>query len=716
MYHRRRGSQLIEEAAILLLAIILFSTIYTIFRPIIQRQTDSSQDIFQKIRNLWDTGSDPGRQAPIIIQTNYQKDGQLESKAGVANRTDLKRILVGLASDLVDPEFRGIAFEEASRTFFTILPETVIGLVHEVEYWKNWASWQSGGPYQGNDPIAGAFIAAGDYTHGIELTVADYLTFGGVSAVVTYVETRDLPLAIGQTFPGQYCQLLAIAIDGTKDKAIRARALGIAIGIAAFIIVVHELGGPIANEMGEAFGDAWPEVKGAIGRIADRAPEAAKAIFRELVALGRAAKDKLGEAKGEALTGKAAELAEELTNVEDNPEAIAQSLREIRDCADGGDPTNLVDFLKETAERSEKLFTRQQVMKNHYDTVSKIAEAEGVERAVEIRDGIDRIIELSKEKAGKQWYTGFMGDIAEEAKANVGEAERTIEIVKQALERNDAGPGRIVQTEDRVRLDIPDSILETLFEKGNIEQGDLVLIDYERPDIGFKTIAKYGGDVKGFHALLDEEAGQYKGDYGIVTVEKLTDENFMGFWQERAQCSKVTVECIDGRWYVSMDGNKMEVTLEGLGDAGGYIFEEAKVDEYTLRYYKDGTLAIGRDEGGKIVFRKIIDAKYDEARAEISLKLQGREETYYIYFGETVDQFRWGPPETNRVELLSQDDIAIITAKVKDSNAIGEIGERLGRDKVTIIDKGEKMVRMHPMPHINRTDISEDLLGIHQSY
>jgi len=714
---RKKGSQLVEEAAILLLAIILFSTIYTIARPIVHRQREDQQGIFGQIENLWDKSADPGRPAPILIQTDYPKDGRLEGKEEVGNDSDLKRILVGLVGDLADPEFRGIAFEEASRTFFTILPETALGLVHGVEYWKNWASWQSGGPYEGDDPVAGALITAGDYTHGIELAVADYLTFGGVSAVVTYVETRDLPLALSQIFPGQYVQLLAIAVDGTRDKATRAKALGIAIGIAAFIVVVHEFGGPIKEAIGEAFSEAWPKVKGILGRIADKAPEAAKAIFRELKALAIAAKGKLGESRGEELTGKAAELAEELTEIEENPESVAESLREIRECTDGGDPLNLVEFLDETAERSEDLFTRQQVRQNYYDTVSQVAEAEGVERAVEVRDGIERVIELSKEKAGKQWYTGFMEDIAEEVKADVEEAERTIEIIEQALGRDNAGPGRIVKTEDRVRLDIPDSILENLFEQGDIEQGDLVLIDYERSDVRFKTIAKYGeGGVKGFHALLDEEAGEFKGDYGIVTVEKLTDENFMGFWQERSQNLKVTVQSIDGKWYVNMDGKTLEITLEGLGDAGGYVFEEAKVDEYALRYYKDGTVAIAKvEQGEKPTFRKIVNIEYDKVRAEIVLRLQGREETYRIYLNEiidasqlnpgqinpcefTVDGVKWNGIEGRWIEDLSPDDLAVVNTEPKDVNAIGEIGERLGRTKVIGIDGGEVLEKPVQMP------------------
>lgn len=129
---RKKGSQLVEEAAILLLAIILFSTIYTIARPIVQRQREDQQGIFGQIENLWDKSADPGRQAPILIQTDFPKDGRLERKEEEGNGSDLRRILVGLVSDLADPEFRGITFEEASRTFFTILPETALGLVHGV--------------------------------------------------------------------------------------------------------------------------------------------------------------------------------------------------------------------------------------------------------------------------------------------------------------------------------------------------------------------------------------------------------------------------------------------------------------------------------------------------------------------------------------------------------------------------------------------------------
>ena len=711
MNRRKKGSQLTETAAILLLAIIFFSAFYAIDKKAIDLQAGSSEDIFQKIRNLWETSSDPQRQIPNLLQEGRPRDGQRESKAREGNQTDLRRILVALVGDFGDQEFRGIAFEEASRTFFTILPETVIGLVHDVEYWKDWARWQSGGPYQGDDEITRVLIVAGDYTHGIELAVADYLTFGGVSAVVTYIETKDLGLSLSQTFPAQYIQLLAIAVDGKRDKATRAKALGIAIGIAAFIIFVHEFGGPIKEAIGEAFSEAWPKVKSIIGRMADRAPEAAKAIFRELGALAIAAKERLGAAGGEELAERSAELAEELVDVDDDPEAIAASLRTIMEWTDGGDPEELVAFLKETAERSEGLFARKQIRKNFYDVVSKIAEEEGVERAAQVRSEIERIILLSEEKAGEQWYTGLLEDIADEVKADVDEAERTIEIVRQALERDDAAPGRIVKTQDRVRLDIPDAILKELFDLDDIEQGDLVLVEYERFGTRFRTIAKYGeGGIKGFHALLDEGAEPYKGDYGIATVRKLTDDGFMAFWQERSQCQKIMVEKIGGEWYASIDGKVFEIEFKGLGDAGGYIYEDTEIGGYNIRYYKDGKVAIGIETGAeKPTFRTIIDAKYDEKWADLVLKLQGREEPFHIYFYDIVNEYRWksaqpstfeiyckgitySVKEVADIDILDQDDLILLNADPNDPKVrveIGQLGERLGRAKVMKIDGGE---------------------------
>jgi len=288
--------------------------------------------------------------------------------------------------------------------------------------------------------------------------------------------------------------------------------------------------------------------------------------------------------------------------------------------------------LKETAERSEGLFARKQIRKNFYDAVSKIAEEEGVERAAHVRSEIERIILLSEEKAGEQWYTGFLEDIADEVKADVDEAERTIEIVRQALERDDAAPGRIVKTQDRVRLDIPDAILKELFDLDDIEQGDLVLVEYERFGTRFRTIAKYGeGEVKGFHALLEEGAEQYKGKYGIVTIRKLTNELFMEFWKKRSQCQKIAIEKAGDKWYVIIDGIRLKMVFEGLGDAGGYIYEETKVGKFSMRYYKDGRIAIAREATGKKpTFRTIADVEYDRNMEELVIKLQGREETYRI--------------------------------------------------------------------------------------
>jgi len=60
---------------------------------------------------------------------------------------------VGLASDLMDAEFRGIAFEEAGRTFLSLVPQSVLGFFHEIEYWKAWWNRKNGGPFEPYDPM-----------------------------------------------------------------------------------------------------------------------------------------------------------------------------------------------------------------------------------------------------------------------------------------------------------------------------------------------------------------------------------------------------------------------------------------------------------------------------------------------------------------------------------------------------------------------------------
>ena len=293
---------------------------------------------------------------------------------------------------------------------------------------------------------------------------------------------------------------------------------------------------------------------------------------------------------------------------------------------------NRVDFLKETSERAKDLFTREHVRHNYYSIIKRVTEVEGVERAARIRWNIEQIIGLSGERAGKQWYTGFIEDIDKEVKKDISEAEKTIDVVKRAIEGEGTAPGRIVKTQDRVRLDIPDAMIDELFDKESIQLGDIVLIVYERPEVKFKTIAKYGeGGIKGFHALLEDGAEQYKGKYGIVTIRKLTNELFMEFWKERSQYQKIAVEKEGDKWYVIIDGIRLKMVFEGLGDAGGYIYEETNVGKFSMRYYKDGRIAIAREATGKKpTFRTIADVEYDRNMEELVIKLQGREETYRI--------------------------------------------------------------------------------------
>jgi len=186
------------------------------------------------------------------------------------------------------------------------------------------------------------------------------------------------------------------------------------------------------------------------------------------------------------------------------------------------------------------------------------------------------------------------------------------------------------------RLDIPDAMINKLFSINKIQPRDLVLIVYERPEVKFETIAKYGeGGIKGFHALLEEGAEQHKGEYGVVTMRKLTNELFMEFWKRRSQSPKITVENAGGNWYAIMDGMRLDATFEGLGDAGGYVYEEAKVGKFKMRYYKDGRISIAKDDISKRpIFRTIADVEYDKNLRELIIRLQGREEAYRIRFDE----------------------------------------------------------------------------------
>ena len=277
---------------------MVFSCIFANGRIIIQRQNEGSEDVFQKIKDLWDTSSDPRRHTPILIQGELQEDGQFKSRESEGNRTNLQRLLVGLASDLVDPEFRGIAFEEAGRTFLSLITQSVLGFFHEIEYWKAWWNRKNGGPFEPYDPIADTLLSAVDYSFGIQLAVLDDLTFGGVKAIATYIDTRDVYLALGQTFPGQFYQLLALATDQTVDKGTRARALGIAVGVIVFIVAVRELGGPIQRAIGRAFSRAWPKVKDVLGRIASKASGLARRIFDELADFAVAVKERFREREG----------------------------------------------------------------------------------------------------------------------------------------------------------------------------------------------------------------------------------------------------------------------------------------------------------------------------------------------------------------------------------------------------------------------------------
>lgn len=174
------------------------------------------------------------------------------------------------------------ALQASGKTVVTIIPNTAYALSQSYSGWANYLRENS--TYTGLDRYAFDFVTrlaaqvmgthdmtkaaalVQNYTSwaaAVPVTAADFVSFGGLSAIRVGIDTGNITLAVAQTFPAQIYQLFTLSQDCGYSEQQRATFFGTAMSMSLFVLATagHDGFGP---EVRESAHEAW-----AAGRLGE---------------------------------------------------------------------------------------------------------------------------------------------------------------------------------------------------------------------------------------------------------------------------------------------------------------------------------------------------------------------------------------------------------------------------------------------------------------
>src|SRR2546422_6725671 len=213
--------------------------------------------------------------------------------------TDLSNLKIdgsSATSDLLNTTYWNSVYVAYKNSLLQILPNTIIGLINSSNDWRTWAfrnipsppPWLSSGITQymqeqfffvrdkalaTNNATLAAFTIKGLATSiaGFSLAVLDFVSFNGITAIRTYLETGSLLAAFCATSPSQLGLLYNQAFASNVPRELRAQYLGNALALTTVMIVLAGKDGfapkfqDALNRVGLA--DAWGTIKPYLSRI-----------------------------------------------------------------------------------------------------------------------------------------------------------------------------------------------------------------------------------------------------------------------------------------------------------------------------------------------------------------------------------------------------------------------------------------------------------------
>lgn len=294
------------------------------------------------------------------ITTGTSTTGSLTYSATTASSDNMSLAQLGSLSfanssecgGFLDPRWGDTAIQTSGKTVVTIIPNTVYSLPQSYNGWATYFRDNTtnagldrytfafmtrlAAQVMGTHDMTKAAAVVRNYTSsvaGLEATGADFLTFGGLSALRVYSDTGNVTQAAGATFPAQIYQLFLLSQDCSYSEEQRAQFFGTAMSMSLFILATSGKDGfgPKFDGLLVKLGlrDAWAGMKGYVKEIMDTSPAAA---YRTTLVLSAVVK-KFPNAKLADLasftSSRIANMVKVLKDKGLSPDEIAQKVAEL---------------------------------------------------------------------------------------------------------------------------------------------------------------------------------------------------------------------------------------------------------------------------------------------------------------------------------------------------------------------------------------------------
>ncbi len=205
---------------------------------------------------------------------------------------------------LLDGQYWDTALKTSGNTTLHIIPNTVYGFTQSTNEWTSFFNQNMTNPpfwltlglnnytseletqlaarVMGTNNLTLAAAAMKNYTSlaaGLELAGVDFVSFGGLSGIKTYIATGNGAQAASATLPGQIYQLYTLSQDCSYPKEQRAQFFGEALAVTSLIVATSGKDG-----FGPKFEgllskvnllDAWPKIKGYLQDVSTSSPATA---------------------------------------------------------------------------------------------------------------------------------------------------------------------------------------------------------------------------------------------------------------------------------------------------------------------------------------------------------------------------------------------------------------------------------------------------------
>ncbi len=260
----------------------------------------------------------------------------------------------------LDPKWWDTAIQASGRTVVTIIPNTVYSLPQSYNGWTTYFrdNTTNGGldrytfafmtrlaaQVMGTHDMTKAAAVVKNFTSsvgGLEATGADFLTFGGLSALRVYSATGNVTQAAGATFPVQIYQLFLLSQDCSYSVQQRAQFFGTAMSMSLFILATSGKDGfgPKFQGFLEQLGlrDAWAGMKGYVKEIMDTSPEAAYKMTMILSALAKKFPNANVADLASFTSSRIANMVKVLKDKGFSPDEISQKVADLSKAVDESD-------------------------------------------------------------------------------------------------------------------------------------------------------------------------------------------------------------------------------------------------------------------------------------------------------------------------------------------------------------------------------------------